>query len=104
MNPAWATDEYASIRFTSFWVTAMTEPTTMVRIAIAAITGRQSSCSSGTATNNTRRIAPNAAIFVAAAMNAVIDVGAPWYTSGIQEWNGTAPILNNRPTASSATP
>ncbi|CFE47070.1 Uncharacterised protein [Mycobacterium tuberculosis] len=37
-------------------------------------------------------------------MNPVIGVGAPWYTSGIQEWNGTAPTLNSRPTASSATP
>ena len=51
-----------------------------------------------------RSIAPNAAILVAAAMNAVIGVGAPWYTSGIHEWNGTAPTLNSTPTSSSAVP
>src|SRR3954465_11066261 len=51
-----------------------------------------------------RSIAPNAAILVAAAMNAVIGVGAPWYTSGIQEWNGTAPTLNSTPTSSSPVP
>ena len=50
MKPACATDEYASIRLTSVWVTAMIAPTTMVRIAIAHITGRQSSRSSGSAT------------------------------------------------------
>ena len=51
-----------------------------------------------------RSIAPKAAILVAAAMNAVIGVGAPWYTSGIHEWNGTAPTLNSTPTSSSAMP
>ena len=37
-------------------------------------------------------------------MNAVTGVGAPWYTSGVQKWNGTAATLNPRPTSSSATP
>ena len=41
---------------------------------------------------------------VAAAMNAVIGVGAPWYTSGTQEPNGTAPTLNTSPTSSSPVP
>ena len=50
MNPACATDEYASIRLTSVWVTAVTVPTTIVRIAIAHSTGRHSSCSGGSAT------------------------------------------------------
>ena len=49
-------------------------------------------------------MAPNAATLVAAAMNAVMGVGAPWYTSGIHEWNGTAPTLNNTPTATSEAP
>src|SRR4029450_12722095 len=51
-----------------------------------------------------RSIAPNAAILVAAAMNAVIGVGAPWYTSGIHEWNGTAPTLNSTPTSTNPVP
>ena len=37
-------------------------------------------------------------------MNAVTGVGAPWYTSGVQTWNGTAAALNSRPIASSARP
>ena len=34
----------------------------------------------------------------------MIGVGAPWYVSGVQEWNGTAPTLNSRPTSSRPTP
>ena len=37
-------------------------------------------------------------------MNAVTGVGAPWYTSGVHTWNGTAATLNPSPTSSSATP
>src|SRR5690606_10235659 len=103
-KPAWVTDEYASIRFTSICVTASTAPTTMVAMATAASTGRQSSTNPGAATYSTRASAPTAAILVAAAMNAVTGVGAPWYTSGTHAWNGTAPILNNSPTASIANP
>ena len=45
-----------------------------------------------------------AAILVQAAMKAVTAVGAPAYTSGVQEWNGTAPNLNSNPTPTSAIP
>jgi hypothetical protein len=31
-------------------------------------------------------------------MNVVTDVGAPWYTSGTQKWNGANPNLNANPT------
>ena len=51
-----------------------------------------------------RRIAPNAATFVAAAIKPVIAVGAPWYTSGDHAWNGTAPTLKRSPTEMNATP
>ena len=37
-------------------------------------------------------------------MNAVTAVGAPAYTSGVQEWNGTAPNLNSSPTPISPMP
>src|SRR6476661_7696915 len=37
-------------------------------------------------------------------MNAVMGVGAPWYTSGVQVWNGTAATLKPSPTSSSANP
>src|SRR3712207_4895756 len=49
-----------------------------------------------------RRNAANAAALVAADMNAVTGVGAPWYTSGVHMWNGTSDVLNAKPTNSSA--
>ena len=36
-------------------------------------------------------------------MKAVTDVGAPWYTSGVHMWNGTAASLKPKPTASNTT-
>ena len=50
MKPTCAIDEYASIRLTSVWVTAVIVPTAMVRIAMAHSTGRHWSCSGGSAT------------------------------------------------------
>jgi hypothetical protein len=37
-------------------------------------------------------------------MKPVIGVGAPWYTSGVHMWNGTAPTLNSRPANSRTVP
>jgi hypothetical protein len=37
-------------------------------------------------------------------MKAVTEVGAPWYTSGVHAWNGAAPTLNRRPTATRPIP
>ena len=42
MKPACAIEEYASIRFTSVWVIASTEPTAIVATAMIAISGCQS--------------------------------------------------------------
>ena len=53
---------------------------------------------------STRSSAAKAATLPAEAMNAVTGVGAPWYTSGVQTWNGAAAILKPRPTISRATP
>ena len=50
MKPACATAEYASMRLTSVCVTAVTVPTTMVRMATTHSTGRQPWFSAGTAT------------------------------------------------------
>ena len=55
-------------------------------------------------TYSRRSSAAKAAILTVAAMNAVTGVGAPWYTSGVHWWNGTAAILNNRPTMTRAMP
>src|SRR5215212_9309042 len=87
-NPACATDEYAIIRLTSVWVRPSTAPITMDSVATAHSTPRHSHRVEPKATVNTRRMAPNAATLVQAAMNAVTGVGAPWYTSGVQAWNG----------------
>ena len=97
MNPAWLIDEYASIRFTLVCTTAITDPTTSVSTASTQIAGRQSSRQCGSATTSTRSIAANAAALPADAMNAVTGVGAPWYTSGAQKWNGTAADLERQP-------
>src|SRR5262245_40979361 len=99
MNPACAMDEYARMRFTSVWVRPKIAPTTIDAIATAHTIGRQSVAVVLNDTYSTRRIAPNAATFVHAAMNAVTGVGAPWYTSGIQLWNGAMPALNSSPTS-----
>ena len=40
MNPAWLIDEYASIRLTSVWTTAIIAPTSSVSTASTQITGR----------------------------------------------------------------
>ncbi len=57
----------------------------------------QISLSSGNAVTRMRRVTTSAAVFVAADMNAVTDVGAPWYTSGVHMWNGAAETLNASP-------
>src|SRR5262245_7899381 len=56
------------------------------------------------ASTNTRSKPANAAAFTADAMNATTGVGAPWYTSGVHEWNGTAATLKPNPTSRSPKP
>ena len=56
---------------------APTFPTTIVITASVASAGAQISDSPTTATSKKRMMIPNAAAFVATAMNAVIGVGAP---------------------------
>src|SRR5512142_2447408 len=83
---------------------ATTLPTIMVSAERAARTGVRSADSDGKASANTRSSAANPAIFAPAAMNAVTAEGAPWYTSGVHMWNGTAATLNPSPTMMSAAP
>ena len=52
-------------------------------VASTAIAGPQVLCAPISATSKKRRNTPNAAAFVATAMNAVTGVGAPSYTSGV---------------------
>src|SRR5437773_10175400 len=80
---------------------ARTDPTTIEIAARAQMNGVQSHASGLNDVSNTLMSAANAATFVAADMNAVTAVGAPWYASGVHMWNGTALTLNANPTASS---
>ena len=62
----------------SVWVIATIAPPSIVTIATAHMTGRQSQRRPGSTTYSRRSSAPNAATFVAAAMKPVTGVGAPW--------------------------
>src|SRR5581483_6216602 len=92
------------MRLTSFWTTATTDPTTMVSTASTQIRGRQLSTCDGNADSRMRNSAAKPAVLATAAMNPVAGVGAPWYTSGVHHWNGTAATLNPRPTMRKAVP
>ena len=77
MKPAFEIDEYASSRFRFFWTSAAKLPSTSEQTAITAIAIVQSSSSCGKAVTRIRSVSSSAATFVAAAMNAVTEVGAP---------------------------
>src|SRR2546428_712607 len=82
MNPAWAIEEYASIRFTSSWAMASTDPGTFVTAATTASIGRHDVASGASSTSNTRKYTANAAPSVPAPLMQGTDVGAPRYESG----------------------
>src|SRR3984893_7197983 len=92
------------MRFTSFWTTATTDPTTIVSTARTQMMGRQFSAWVGRADRKIRSSAANPAVLATAAMNPTAGVGAPWYTSGVHHWKGTAETLNPRPTSRNAEP
>ena len=78
MKPACATLEYASMRFTSVCAIASTLPTTIETAESAATAGRRSHCRATNATSSTRTSPTKTATLVAADMNAVTGLGAPW--------------------------
>jgi hypothetical protein len=83
---------------------AMMFPANMVAAAMIHRTGVISTAMDGKAIMNTRSRAAKPAAFAPADMNAVTAVGAPWYTSGVHIWKGTAATLNPNPTRSKAAP
>src|SRR5215472_669597 len=87
------------MRLTSRWVTASTLPPIRVRIATAQSTGVQLGVTGCSATTKMRTNPTKAATLVPTDMNAVTEVGAPTYTSGVHAWNGTAETLKQKPTA-----
>src|SRR5579875_3920761 len=87
------------MRLALLWTSAMILPPTMVRMAMTQTIGSQSALAGASATSNTRAKAINAAAFVPTDIKAVMGAGAPWYTSGVHEWKGTADTLKQKPTA-----
>jgi hypothetical protein len=79
-------------------------PTKIVSAAMPQSAQAHSCLACGSATNRKRPIAANDAAFTPVDMYAVIGVGAPSYTSGLQTWNGAAATLNPSPTSSIASP
>ena len=69
--------EYASIRLTLRWISAVTLPTVIVSAASSQRTPVQLAAAPPSAAMKTRAKAANAAAFTATAMNAVTAVGAP---------------------------
>src|SRR5215510_11921852 len=98
--------EYANIRFRLLCATPTTVPSTIVATAIAAMTFAQPGPAGDASRNgsklerNTRANAANAAAFTPVDMKPVTTAGAPSYASGVHMWNGTAEILNAKPTSS----
>src|SRR5699024_3177514 len=92
------------MRLRSRWVSANTAPTNIEIMATAHMTPRHAQLVDSKPTVSTRNIPPNAATLVQEAMKAVTGVGAPWYTSGVHEWNGPTDPLNNSPIAISPRP
>src|SRR5690242_920942 len=83
---------------------APTLPTAIVIVASTANAGAHDDVRSISATSNSRSSTPMAAALVATAMNAVIGVGAPSYTSGVHWWNGATDALNASPAITRAMP
>ena len=92
------------MRLTSVWTMARTEPTSNVMAAMANTIGCQSSWYWASPRWNTRRSPTKPATFTPEAIQATLGLGAPWYTSGAQKWNGTAATLNPKPTRRRADP
>src|SRR5947199_5313793 len=97
MKPACEIEEQARSRLTSRCASAARFPQASEMQAMTASAIVQMSLSLEKAVLTRRSRTTNAAVFVAADMNAVTEVGAPWYTSGVHMWKGAAEILNMSP-------
>src|SRR5688572_8438181 len=96
--------EYASMRLRLVCATPTTVPTIMVAAAIHHSTGAQSAIIGSRPLRNTRTNAAIAAALTPVDMKPVTTVGAPSYASGDHMWNGTAAILNAKPTINRPVP
>ena len=79
-------------------------PTAIEIVASTASAMSQSPCWGARATSKKRMKTAKAAALVATAMNEVIGVGAPSYTSGVHWWKGAIEVLKASPVAAIAIP
>src|SRR5436190_22093273 len=87
-------EEYASMRFTLFCMSAPKFPSVMESAAQIQI--RMNHCDDWVA-NSTRNSTAYAAALGPVDMSATMGAGAPSYTSGVQTWKGAAATLKPRP-------
>src|SRR5258708_37112057 len=78
-------------------------PTVMVTNASTPNSTAHSGLMPGKAPLKMRRMTAKPAAFEPTEKNAVAGVAAPWYTSGVQSWNGAAAILKPSPATSMLT-
>src|SRR4029077_5234337 len=102
MQPAWAMVEQDSRGFMFVWVRAAMLPTVIVSTETIMRTCGQSMVparsqapvpSTAMLPKTKRSMIAKPAALGATDRNAVTGVGAPWYTSGHQKWNGTEAVL-----------
>src|SRR6266568_9046570 len=85
------------------WVRATRLPKVMVRIATAAMNGRQTSDKPAKATYMICSSPTKPAVFDATDRNAATGTGDPSYVSGTHHWNGNAETLKPKPTTTKKT-
>src|ERR1017187_8802517 len=93
---------YASMRLTFDCRSAAKLPMVMEASAENHTSGSRPQQPGSNAGMKSRRNTAKAAALGPVERNAVTGVGAPWYTSGAQIWNGAADTLNPSPTNRSA--
>src|SRR4051812_49583854 len=76
----------------------------IVIIGSAARGWAQVGCTSGNPWRNRGKKTGRGGALVATAMKVVTGVGAPWYTSGVQVWNGATEALKASPASARAMP
>src|SRR6266508_4944242 len=86
------------------WRSATTLPTVIVSAESTHTSGPYTPATVGKARKITRISATNPAAFDDTDKKAVTGVGAPSYVSGAHVWNGTAEILNAKPTSTNTMP
>src|SRR5919199_6202531 len=95
--------EYAIRRLMFVCTRAIRLPTVMVIKASTPNNTDHSAAMPGSAALKMRRMTAKPAALEPTEKNAVAGVAAPWYTSGVQSWNGAAAILKPRPATSMVT-